>query len=114
MAMPISQKQIDPGADVYYDPAFRRVMETHLGLLRNMPETRVVAIENNLAYKYEHDFYGLLQAKEVPEYLHWVILRVNDMVDPRDFQSSMNQFLYPPAEVIDNIRRIYATTVKKL
>lgn len=114
MAMPISQKQIDPGAAVYYDPAFRRVLETHFGLLRNLQDTRVVQIEDNLAYKYENDFYGLLQEKAVPEYLHWVILRVNDMVDPRDYQSSMNQFLYPPHEVVENIRRIYATTVNKL
>ncbi len=114
MAMPIAQKMIDPGAQVYYDPAFRRVLETHLGLLRNMQDTKPVEISNDLAYKYEYDFYGLLQAKNVPEYLHWVVMRVNDMTDPREYLSTMNQFLYPPAEVIENIRRIYATTVNKL
>lgn len=114
MAMPINQLMVDSGAAIYYDADFRRVLETHLGLLRNLEETRWVEIKQHLAYKYEYDFYGLLQELSVPQHLHWVILRVNNMVDPREFKTEMAQFLYPPAEVVDRIRKLYATTVKKL
>ncbi|MND14836.1 hypothetical protein D3C81_193450 [compost metagenome] len=114
MAMPITQKLADAGATVYYDQAFRRVLETHMGLLRNLQETRYIEIEKHLAYKYEFDFYGLLQELKIPMNLHWVIMRVNNMVDPREFKSTMERFLFPPAEVVDNIRKLHATTAQKL
>jgi hypothetical protein len=114
MAMPIDQLMVNTGAAIYYDDAFRRVMETHMGLLRNLASTELVAIEPQLAYKYEFDFYGLLQEKGVAEHLHWTILRVNDMVDPRQFKSTMDRILVPSPEVIDSIRRLHMTTASKI
>lgn len=114
MAMPIAELLVNTGAAIYYDPAFRRVLESHMGLLRNLTSTQLVAIEPNLAYKYEFDFYGLLQEKGVAEHLHWVIMRVNDMVDPRDFKAEMDRFLVPTAEVIDSIRKLHMTAASKM
>ncbi|MNG10404.1 hypothetical protein D3C85_107980 [compost metagenome] len=114
MAMPIDQLQVNSGAAIYYDAAFRRVLETHMGLLRNLASTQLVAIEPQLAYKYEYDFYGMLQERGVAEHLHWVILRVNDMVDPREFKAEMDRFLVPSAEVVDAIRKLHMTTATKL
>lgn len=114
MAMPINQLLVNTGAAIYYDAAFRRVLETHMGLLRNLASTQLVAIEPQLAYKYEFDFYGMLQERGVAEHLHWVILRVNDMVDPREFKSTMDRFLVPAPEVVDSIRRLHMTTASKM
>lgn len=114
MAMPIEQLLIDTGAAIYYDAAFRRVMETHMGLLRNLASTQLIAIEPQLAYKYEFDFYGLLQERGVAEHLHWVILRLNDMSDPREFKVTMDRFLVPDPAVVDSIRRLHMTTATKV
>lgn len=114
MAMPIDQLQVNTGAAIYYDAGFRRVLETHMGLLRNLASTQLVQIEAQLAYKYEFDFYGLLQEKGVAEHLHWVILRVNDMVDPREFKSTMDRLYVPAAEVVDSIRKLHMTAATKM
>lgn len=114
MAMPINQLLVNTGAAIYYDADFRRVLESHMGILRKLDSTQLVAIEPQLAYKYEFDFYGMLQERNVSEHMHWVILRLNDMVDPREFKATMDRFLVPAAEVIDAIRRLHMTTASKI
>ena len=114
MAMPIAQLMVDPGAAIYYDPDFRRVLETHMGLLRTASSTTTATIEPQDGYKYEYDFYGYLQFQGVSESLHWVILRMNDMIDPKEFRVDRSVILIPAADAVDSIRKLHMTVASKM
>lgn len=84
MAFTIIEQMAKPGDDLYYDPAFRLIVETHLNILKH---SRVVQedIPLDLFYQYEGDFYGYLVERGIPTFMHWIYLRVNGMTNPNEF-----------------------------
>ena len=55
MAMSINSLMNDEGPKIFYDADFRNVIEAHLRILRVHPNTAVLDIEPQKAYKYEFD-----------------------------------------------------------
>lgn len=114
MAMPINDLLVSGGANIFYDQAFRNTLETNMGLLRASTGVITIAIESHDAYKYENDLYGLLQKLLYPEDAHWVIMRLNDFVDPREFSSTTTTLLIPDFTAVEQIRRLYMTRTTKV
>lgn len=90
----------------YYEPAFRRVLEEHLHLIRALANNRVVTITPMQALRYKGDFYGLLNEFDVPDYLKWVTLRVNNFISPADGHENLTAVLLVDQQYI---RRLYNT-----
>ena len=97
----------DPGDDIWYDQTFRITLEDHLTWLKNNSGTLQITIAANDAYKYEGDFFGLLNKYNAPPYLHWIIMRMNGLTSPSDSDASINTLLVPNLNVLDNIRQSY-------
>lgn len=117
MALTVTALLADAGDALYYDPDFRNVLETHMLLLRRLGVAREV-IANDLVYQFEGNFYGYLVARGVPAYLHWVYLRVNNMVHPNEFGKAMRdpnnravrvEYITPDSNLLANIRSLYLT-----
>lgn len=113
MVMSIVGLQRDTGPKDFYDPKFVRVLETHLTHLRTHPDTRVAQVHPHDAYKFEGDFYGLLDQFNVPPEYHWVTMRVNDISNPNLVDPSIQFILLPSPSAINKIRQLYQTTSKK-
>lgn len=108
--MKIDSLQFDEGASVFYNDGFRNVIEDHLTFLRTHPRTGARVVEPGRAYKYEADFYGLLQYFNVPAALHWTTLRMNGYTAPQQFTPDVTSILLPDPDVIEHLRTSHMST----
>lgn len=90
----------------YFEPAFRQVLEEHLGLIRTYGISQVLSVPSMLALRFQGDYFGLLTEMRVPVYLHWVTLRLNGLLSPAD--SSVDT---TSVQTVDStyIKRLYNT-----
>lgn len=90
----------------YFDPAFRRVLEEHLQLIKARPENRLTTITPLQALRYKGDFYGLLAELQVPDYMKWITMRANSLIAPGDASEDLASVLLIDPQYV---RRIYNT-----
>lgn len=112
MAMTINSLMSNSGSDIYYDPDFRAVLDTNMNFLRNHPKTRSIAIVARDSYKYTGDLAGLLTQYNVEAGLHWIVMRMNNLLSPAAYNDSIRILLIPPADVVNRIRSLHVTQNK--
>ena len=105
--MELNKILLNPGADIYYDPKFRIILEDHMTYLKNLASTKTVEIDMNRSYKYEGDFYGLLYDMGISPYLHFIILRMNDLTSPANYNNQIRQLIIPEGTEINRLRSAY-------
>ncbi len=105
--MDISPYIDDEGPDVFYDEKFRAVIEAHIDFLKTHKETKVIYLDPNIVYKYEFDMYGLMKYYSISPYLHWIILRMNDLYSMTNFPKDIAQLIVPSESAINHIRQIF-------
>lgn len=121
MAFTIMTHMAKPGPDLYYDPKFRLMVETHINILRNYQVTRQ-DIPDNHYYQFEGDFYGYLLSEGVPHSQHWIYMRVNGMYSPHEFAKDLRDpyhvrtqpvLLIPHEATLADIQRMYVSLKNK-
>lgn len=115
--MKIDSLMLPTTRSIYYDTGFRAVLEDHMTLLRNHPNTQKVLLNTTDtgtmdAYRYEFDFYGLLDKYGVPKYLHWVVLRMMDFTSPNETDETLSYFLLPSESYLAQLEMAYKTVNK--
>lgn len=105
--MDIDNYAYDEGPTIYYDDDFRAVIEAHVDFLRAHSETRVLNLEPHIVYRYEFDMYGLLMNYNIQPYMHWIVLRVNNLYSAQNFPTDLNQLLIPSDGCINILRQVY-------
>lgn len=110
--MTIENLMFSEGPSIYYDDGFRRVIEDHMTVLRESPETREVDVTPGVAYKYAGDFYGLAQSLGVPPHLHWVTMRLNGLFSPNDYLDTMYVVRIPSPTALEQLRQSHMSTRK--
>lgn len=110
--MKIDEIASPSGADVYYDRLFRVVIEDHMTFLREHPQTSMIEVSSYLAYKYEGDFFGLLEQLNQPAQFHWIIMRMNKLTSPVYSENTINSVLVPAVDVIERIRSVFVNINK--
>lgn len=95
------------GPSIHYDPKFRIVLEDHMTVLRNSTLTRSLTIEPVYAYKFTGDLIGILKQYNVPLYLHWIIMRMNNYTAYTDFNENVTSLIIPDEELVERIKRTY-------
>jgi len=73
-----------PTETLFYDDAFRNVLYQHLPILKKVavPLKGPSSLDQ---YINAGDFRMLLLAYGAPYHLHWLIMRLNDVIDPMDW-----------------------------
>lgn len=106
------------GDAVYYDPAYRRVLESHLPILRDPGFSTVEIIEADEVHQYEGDLFGLLHRRGIPAHEHWIVMRVNGFENPNQFGREMHhayrtqrpfQLRRPDGQVLEQILKRHLT-----
>lgn len=110
--MKIYETLISGGPDIYYNPGFRSMIEDHLTIIRNQPDTQVVDIEPLVAYKYAGDFFGLMMSQNIAPQYHWIIMRVNDLISPQDYKDDQLTFIKPSYTFINRLTSVYQSQSK--
>ena len=96
--------------DVYYSTGFMQLIEDHLTYLRTKTELKTVSVTNQLANKYQGDFYGLLLESSIPKKYHYIITRFNGYKSPSEFMGFIDYFVVPDIGVIEELKSLYLTT----
>lgn len=110
---PLYKTMTNDGNAVYYDETFRNVLEYHLEMFKVDRFHTKMNVEDHIAYKFEHDFYGLLAQLGVPVQHHWLTMRLNGMRTPTDYRSDLVVVLVPDFNEVDRIRSTH-TTIHKI
>lgn len=112
MVMPIEAYLLESGPNIFYDEAFRSVLEDHLNFLRTHSTTTAVVVTEGEAYKFEADLYGLLSEIKIPRHLHYATMRINDYTSPLTIRANLSQLLIPDETLLTQIAQTHQTTHK--
>lgn len=96
--------------DAYFDPDFLTTIESHLTLLRNSSGAKLLSITEQQGYKYEGDFFGLLDDLVIEKKYHHIVLRVNDMLSSADYKGDLTHVLLPSLSQIELLKSVFQTT----
>lgn len=107
MTVLINSLAVTEASKVYYKPEIRNLLESHVQFIIDHPNTQVVNIANDIIYKYEGDFYGLLYILKVLPQYHWIVMRINGMTTPTDLNWNRLAILLPDYSLIDTIISMY-------
>lgn len=111
--MDIHQLALEPGEDIYHDPDFQIMIESHFTYLRGLSTTVSQAIEPGIGHKYEGDFYGLLSYLKIPKKYHNIVLRFNGFHCTGDYNRNILSITVPSLNEIDLIKSVYETRTSK-
>lgn len=95
---------------VYTEEGFQQMLETHIPYLLSLNTTQTRAVEPHATFKYRYDLFGYLVSIGVPDELHWIVMRMADMVSPTDFDASCTFLTYPKLDEIGRLRALYVTS----
>lgn len=107
MGMSIDELGPRNETDLFYDQSFRRLLESYMPWLREHPNTQLIPIDPHHVYKYEGDFYGLLDAMGIKKSYHWTILRLNDIYRAGEVDQEFRWLMVPDHELIDKLKQMY-------
>lgn len=94
---------------VYYEEEFRYTLEQYLPRLRKSEGTISFDLTPREKAVFHGNFIGLLLERSIPTYLHWIIMRLNDIDSSYDFNGELDSILIPDNEALDRIREQYQT-----
>lgn len=112
MVMPIEKYLLDTGPAIFYDEAFRSVLEDHLTFLRTHETTSDIVVTAIEAMRWRCDFYGLLETKGVSKHMHYITARVNNIKSSVDFQGEILEILIPNEDLVMMIAQTHQTVHK--
>lgn len=108
--MLIDNLMVDSGPQIFYNDAFRRVLESYIPWLIKNTSTQQITVDPLAAYRFEADFFSLLSYYNVPSYLHWLIMRMNKLVSPSDSDKNITSLYIPDGTTIEYIRQSFMST----
>lgn len=103
---------VPQGTDVYYTDAFRNVLEDHMTYLRGAASTTVGNVDPIKAYRFEFDLNGLLLDMGLPLFLHWTIMRMNNLSSPQHVPADLTTLLLPAPAELEMIRQAEYTKAR--
>ena len=108
--MKIDNTAVDPSADVYYDSAFRYMLESHVTYLRTHTSSQSLEVSPQRALVYEGDLFGYLFECRVPIHLHWLAMRLSGFFSPHDFGPACETLVLPGESEVEYLRQAHMST----
>jgi hypothetical protein len=102
--MDVDKLMISPCADWLYSEEFKVVIESHLGFIRQSSSTKVMTITPENVRIFKNDFYGLLTSIKIKPRDFWIILRINNMHNPQEFDETKNVVFVPDNRTLQHIK----------
>jgi hypothetical protein len=98
----------DQGPAIYYTDAFRQMVEDHLTILKTTNiQTRIITDDDwATLYKYEGDFYGLLNALQIGRQYHWTVMRMNGYRSRFEATADIAQLITPDWAYVNKLAQL--------
>ena len=93
--------------DIYYKEGWRNLIEDHLTWLMNRSELH--RVDPSKAYVFQNDLMAYLQDLNIPYKHHWVIMRMNNMINNWDFTEDTQYLLMPTDSDIDFLTNCFTS-----
>lgn len=94
--------------DLYLSHDFKNVLEDHLTFLKqNKP--RMIEVTSHQNYKWEGDFYGLLDELRVPKDFHYVSMRMNGLTNSGHYKGDLDYILIPDINTVEDLKMTFET-----
>lgn len=94
--------------NAYYDIGLMDHLEQHLGYIKDQGLT-LVTIKETVAYKHEGNFYGILHELNIPANLHYITMRINDLLNSGDYDGYDTTIKLPEYGIIEQLKAQYLT-----
>lgn len=114
MAMTVNELARQSSDYYYQREEFRNIIEDHLQVLKHKGTKIPIPVSAYQESKYRGDFYGLLQNLQIPVELHWIVLRINGLHSPMDYQGTMIEIIGPDHNYIKLLLQRYMNSRKYL
>lgn len=113
--MSLINKLLNPGPDVYYDPAFRIVFEDHLNFILNNNRTSIMVqtTDENTAARFAGDWRGLMLALSQVPHMAWFQMRINGYSSTSDYDGKQVNIHLLDIAVIEKLVGQFKTQKKK-
>lgn len=95
--------------DVYNDSNFIVMLESHLNYFRASANVGYKVISEHQSFKFEGDFYGLLNDLGLDKKHHYIVMRLNGLASSSDYKGSVFQILIPDLAEVNLLKNIYMT-----
>lgn len=109
MSATINQLNFEVGDDVYYTSGFHDYFMSFYFYFTN-PNNNVLsqmAVDPNIAYKYQADFYGLLNHYGIPPEYWWCVLVLNNFKSPVEMNKDILLINIPDYNEIEVLKNQY-------
>ncbi|HWT39878.1 MAG TPA: hypothetical protein VN081_01200 [Dongiaceae bacterium] len=113
MTISVLSKAIPDGGSIYYQQAWRDNVEFHLPYLQSVSGVSTIIVTPSDTIKYTFDFYGLLQAYGQPVNLHYIIMRMNSLKSPTDYDGSFSTITIPNSTYVQRLVAVYQAIQSK-
>lgn len=95
--------------DVYNDSNFLVMLETHLNYLKTTGNIGYKPISEHQSFKFEGDFYGLLNELGLDKKHHYVVMRLNSLDSSSDYKGNIFNVFIPDLTEVNLLKNIYMT-----
>ena len=95
--------------DIYNDPGFLTMIESHLTYLRRSPNVALLPVNEQQSYKYEGDYYGLLETLGITKDSHYIVMRVNNYASSADYKGTTQPVIVPDMLEVGMLKNVYLT-----
>jgi hypothetical protein len=94
--------------ELYFDHDFRNILEDHLTYLK-VTNSRVLNVTEHQNYKWEGDFFGLLDELKIPKEFHYLVMRMNGLQNSAYYKGDISVLLIPDIQEVENLKTIHQT-----
>lgn len=86
------------------------MIESHLTYLRGLTTNYVVTATDQQAFKYEGDFFGLLNELGIEKKYHHIVMRVNSYLSSADYKGDVKDIIIPSLDEVTLLKTTYQTS----
>lgn len=91
----------------FFERDFQIILESHIPHLLSLESTFTQVIDERISFKYEGDFFGLMNEMGILSRYHFIMMRVNNLRCPGDYKRTNNVITILDFQEIDLLNSIY-------
>ena len=94
----------------FFDPNFRNILDSHLEYLKVTGNVELDAsVDTDYMGQFHGDFYAILTHMNITPKYHRIIMLMNGLTNPIQYEGQLTSLIIPDLTVIDRIMSVYNT-----
>ena len=110
--MPMRELMNNPGGSSWYDPLWLATVEDNLPNIMRINNIDVITVDPIMHEHHKHNLHSFIREEITADRKYWyVIMRMNDMTSPTQFDSSYEHIIFPLFNIIDNLHAAFLASL---